>query len=241
MLRSTSFFRRAFYSTRLKRSLNGIRFTNKKSIRAHSNSGSGNGGGGRRNGGGKTDVQDGGSSWPVALWTAYLTELEKRPVFTKMWTSGLLNAVGDLLAQTFVEKESPFDPKRLLVFTGLGVFLVGPALHYWYGILARLFPVPGAKTAVISLLLDQFAFAPCFCALFLSTLVVIETRKPLLVVPKLKQDFASTIVMNWRIWIPSQLLNFWVVPPPLRVLFANVVALVWNTYLSYASHKKVHG
>eukprot|EP00210_Caulerpa_lentillifera_P002188 g2102.t1 len=238
----TSLFRRALHLTRLTRCVARIRPLKKRSFRSYSSTGSGNGrGGGTRNSGGKTDIHDGGSSWPIALWTAYLSELERRPVITKMWTSGVLNAVGDLLAQFFIEKEAAFDPKRLLVFTGLGVFLVGPTLHYWYGLLARVFTVPGAKTAFSSLLLDQFAFAPCFCAVFLSTLVVIETRKPALVAPKLQQDFMSTIVMNWRIWIPAQLLNFWIVPPPLRVLFANIVALVWNTYLSYASHKKVDG
>ncbi len=36
-----------------------------------------------------------------------------------------------------------------------------------------------------------------------------------------------------------QAVNFFFVPPQLRVLAVNVVALVWNTYLSWAANKKV--
>jgi hypothetical protein len=44
---------------------------------------------------------------------------------------------------------------------------------------------------------------------------------------------------NWNIWIPFQFLNFRFVPLNLQVAAANVVALLWNTYLSWASHKEV--
>jgi hypothetical protein len=36
--------------------------------------------------------------------------------------------------------------------------------------------------------------------------------------------------------VPAQLLNFRFVPGNLQVLFANVVGLFWNSYLSYVSH-----
>ena len=42
--------------------------------------------------------------------------------------------------------------------------------------------------------------------------------------------------MNWQIWVPFQFLNFRLVPPNLQVAAANVIALVWNVYLSWASH-----
>ena len=42
---------------------------------------------------------------------------------------------------------------------------------------------------------------------------------------------------NWMMWIPAQIINFALVPLQYRVLVANVVALAFNTYLSWASHK----
>jgi hypothetical protein len=37
--------------------------------------------------------------------------------------------------------------------------------------------------------------------------------------------------------IPAQLLNFWIIPLRWQMLYVNCVALLWNTYLSYAAHK----
>jgi hypothetical protein len=41
---------------------------------------------------------------------------------------------------------------------------------------------------------------------------------------------------NWSMWIPAQLVNFALVPIQFRVLVANIVALFFNTYMSYATH-----
>jgi hypothetical protein len=43
--------------------------------------------------------------------------------------------------------------------------------------------------------------------------------------------------VSFVFFLPSFALRTAVVPPHLQVLFANVVALAWNTYLSWQSHK----
>lgn len=57
---------------------------------------------------------------------------------------------------------------------------------------------------------------------------------------KLRSDWVGVVQSNWHLWIPVQLLNFTAVPANLRVLVTNLVAVGWNAYLSYASHKKTH-
>ena len=82
---------------------------------------------------------------------------------------------------------------------------------------------------------------------------------------KLKQDWKGAVIANWKLWIPFQFINFRFVPQqlqvshslPLRclvfdplgahrvpvllqVLMANIVAVAWNTYLSWASHRQLH-
>lgn len=196
------------------------------------------GGGGSGGGGGGGGGSKGSFGWFGAVWAAYLKQLDVRPMTTKMWTSGVLNAFGDVTSQCFIEKDSPFDYKRLAIFSFLGVALVGPVLHCWYGVLSRIFTTPGARSAFGSLGLDQFAFAPAFCGLFLSSLLTLEGNYKE-IPAKLKQDWASVVLMNWKIWIPAQLFNFWLVPPNLRVLCANITALVWNTYLSFVGHVEI--
>ena len=194
--------------------------------------GGGGGGGGGNSGGG------GGNGKATSMWAMYLLLLESNPLATKMWTSGALNAFGDLLAQFLFEDGKSVDVKRTLTFTFLGAFLVGPALHFWYGTLGKIVTVGGSLGAGVRLGLDQLAFAPVFLATFLSALFAIEGNTDKLP-NKLKQDLFPTVVANWKIWVPFQFLNFRFVPANLQVGAANVIALAWNVYLSWASHKKV--
>ena len=78
--------------------------------------------------------------------------------------------------------------------------------------------------------------------------------------PKLQHDLLPAVIANWKLWIPFQFINFRLVPPPLQVNdtspdqasqcrhhaltilsgmqvgFSNIIAVAWNTYLSWASH-----
>lgn len=200
--------------------------------------GGGSGGGGNGGNGGNGDGSS--SNGVSSLWAAYLNSLEKNPLATKCVTSGLLNALGDLFAQFMFDgaAENGVDWRRAGVFTFLGAALVGPTLHFWYGTLGKIVTAQGSTKAFISLVLDQGLFAPAFLCVFLSSLFTIDGKMNE-IVPKLKQDFAATVSMNWNIWIPFQYLNFRFVPLNLQVAAANVVALLWNTYLSWASHKEV--
>jgi protein Mpv17 len=56
---------------------------------------------------------------------------------------------------------------------------------------------------------------------------------------KLHAEWASTIIANWSLWVPCQFFNFKLVPPQFQVLFANVVGLFWNVYLSAATYKSL--
>lgn len=168
----------------------------------------------------------------------YLLSLDKNPVATKAVTSAVLTLAGDLICQLVIDKVPELDLKRTFVFTLLGLVLVGPTLHVWYLYLSKLVTMSGASGAISRLLLDQFIFSPVFIGVFMSLLVTLE-GKPSLVVPKLKQEWFSSLIANWQLWIPFQFLNFYFVPQKLQVLAANFVALAWNVILSYKAHKEV--
>ncbi|KAK1431482.1 hypothetical protein QVD17_07941 [Tagetes erecta] len=193
--------------------------------------GDGSGGGG---GGGGGD--GGGNKWSFLSW--YLSLLEKHPVWTKAITSALLTFIGDLICQVLIDKVPSLDLKRVSLFTFLGMALVGPTLHFWYLYLSKLVTMTGSAGAFVRLLIDQFIFAPTFIAVFLSTLVTLEGR-PAQVLPKLQQEWVSSVIVNWQLWIPFQFLNFRFVPQQFQVLAANFVSLIWNVILSYKAHKQV--
>nr|GMD22964.1 protein sym-1-like [Ipomoea batatas] len=168
----------------------------------------------------------------------YLCLLEKYPVWTKAITSAFLTCVGDVICQLWIDAAPSLDGKRTFIFTFLGLVLVGPTLHFWYLYLSRLVTTPGASGAFFRLLLDQFIFAPIFIGVFLSTLVTLEGRASQ-VIPKLQQEWVSSVLANWQLWIPFQFLNFRFVPQQFQVLAANLVSLVWNVILSYKAHKEI--
>jgi peroxisomal membrane protein 2 len=152
----------------------------------------------------------------------------------------VLVGLGDWITQIFIEDNEEgktFDWSRLGIMTFLGTCLLGPTLHGWYGFLGSLKAIPsGAAGVATRLCMDQFAFAPVFVGVFMSSVMALEGR-----VGEIKSELAANwwgaVQVNWMIWIPAQLIMFSVVPLHLQVLWANGVGLIWNCYLSLASHK----
>lgn len=204
--------------------------------------GSGGSGGGRGNGDSDGEHEEAGGksdSGIAALWNAYLALLDSHPVQTKALTSMLLNVLGDLFCQLVVEKRTELDVKRCGVTAIIGLILVGPTLHFWYSTLSKLVTAGGTTGASLRLGLDQLIFSPIFIAVFFSTLLTLEGR-PQDIPLKLKEQWASAVFANWKIWIPFQFLNFRLVPLRLQVAASNVIALAWTVYLSFASHAESH-
>jgi len=50
--------------------------------------------------------------------------------------------------------------------------------------------------------------------------------------------YVPTLLRNWAVYIPAQVINFALVPPHLRFVFVSVVSLFWNTYLSAVNAKE---
>lgn len=98
-------------------------------------------------------------------------------------------------------------------------------------------PAATTKAAVQRLALDQTVFGPAFIPVFFTALFTLEGKSDK-IVPHLKENYVDTLFTNWKLWIPGNFVNFRFVPPQFQVLFANAVALIWNTYLSWSGHKE---
>uniref|UniRef100_A0A7R9V7K2 Peroxisomal membrane protein MPV17 n=1 Tax=Chlamydomonas euryale TaxID=1486919 RepID=A0A7R9V7K2_9CHLO len=201
------------------------------------------GGGGRGHGGRRlcaTGGSDGGGSSGSGgngLWAKYTELLEKAPFVTRALTCGVLNLVGDIFCQLFVEKAGSFDLKRGALFFVIGTAYVGPVLYNWYGFLGKLIPGSSLGAVAGSLVMDQLVFAPVFVGSFIALFTVINGGGVDAVKSKLQAEWMNAVKVNWGIWVPAQFINFRFVPPQFRVLATNITALVWNTYISYATYK----
>lgn len=175
----------------------------------------------------------------ATLIRAYNSALLRKPMITQCVTAGVLFGAGDIIAQQAVEgKGKDHDFLRTARLTFYGGVLFGPAMTKWYSFLNRIkFPSP-TKALVYRVWLDQAILTPVAVAFFYGSMSVLE-GKPEEALSRIKAAYVPTIIRNWGVYIPTQLINFSIIPPHLRFFTVSVVSLFWNTYLS-ASNAQVH-
>lgn len=185
------------------------------------------------------------SEIPRSLWEKYNHQLIVNPLVTKGITAGIIAFTADVICQTCFPtdeetKKKPtldrIDWKRSLNFTLLNTVFMSTSAHYWYGFLSTRIVGDTILAAVKRVAFDQLVFAPFIISLLFSGNMILKGDGDQ-IVGKLTEDLPKTMVYNWFVWIPAQIINFRFVPPQLRVLCANFVGFFWNIYLSSATNK----
>lgn len=177
-------------------------------------------------------------SFGAAGWKRYNRLLVSHPIPTKVTTAGIIAVAADLVCQTsfpvkpLQEQQQAIDWKRTLQFTAISI-LFPPLCHHWYALLSVRIVGQTLTAACQRMALDQMLFAPPCLALFFTLSSLLQGHS---VVHKLEEDFLPTMVSNYTLWVPAQVINFRFVPVPLRVLWANAVGFFWSIYLSHAAN-----
>lgn len=165
----------------------------------------------------------------------YNAALQANPLRTTALSTCFIISCGDILCQFGIEG-GPYDPIRTARMGIIGLFMVGPTLHVWYRFLYARFPGTATKAVLTRLALDQFVFAPTFCAAFFAALFTLSGH-PESYPDHMRNNYADALIVNWGLWIPAQFINFRFIPAVHAVLFSNCIALVWNSYLSWNAHQ----
>ncbi|KAK7037668.1 Protein required for ethanol metabolism [Paramarasmius palmivorus] len=153
-------------------------------------------------------------------------------------TAGFLFGAGDVIAQQAVEKrgkDHDFMRTGRLVFYGGALF--GPAITKWFQFLNRIKFASPTRAIVYRVWLDQAMLTPVAVAFFFGSMSVLE-GKPQEAWPRIQSAYAPTLIRNWGVFIPTQIINFSIVPHHLRFVVVSVVSLFWNTYLSVANARQ---
>ena len=81
----------------------------------------------------------------------------KKAIPTKMLTSGIIGALGDVILQSMIERRRRFDTRRLLVFVLVNVFYIGPVTHFWFKLLEMITARVKSKfmKATVQVVVDQ--------------------------------------------------------------------------------------
>ncbi|GMI30434.1 hypothetical protein TeGR_g14069 [Tetraparma gracilis] len=180
----------------------------------------------------------------------YMRKLESHPVLTKSLTSGVIAGSGDVFCQLLVHRNArpaaggagfALDSRRAARFAFLGLALIGPVSHLWYGFVMRLLPGGGLRVNAQRVLLDQGLFANLFIPTMFTSSKLLEGHSLETAVRDLKASYFDIYTSNLLLWPAAMAFNFSMVPPQFQVLFSNAVGLVWNSYLSFMANDNGKG
>ncbi|QUC21505.1 uncharacterized protein UV8b_05748 [Ustilaginoidea virens] len=177
----------------------------------------------------------------VSLLRWYNARLAARPLLTQSVTTAVLFAAGDITAQQLVESKGlkRHDLTRTGRMALYGGCFFGPVATTWFRFLARnvTFRHPRVET-LARVACDQALFAPVMIGAFLGSMATMEGASAK---ERLETTWWSALKTNWLVWPFVQTINFTFLPLQHRVLFANVVSIGWNSYLSWVnSQSKGH-
>lgn len=175
----------------------------------------------------------------AGLWRSYQALMSKHPWTIQIITAGSLVGVGDVISQQLIERRglANHSVRRTAKMMSIGFLFVGPVIGGWYRVLDRLVVGETKSAALKKMALDQVAFAPCFLGVFLGISGTLNGLTMEQNVAKLKRDYTDALVANYYLWPPVQIANFYFVPLHHRLAVVQIVAVIWNSYLSWKANK----
>ncbi|EGN97095.1 hypothetical protein SERLA73DRAFT_139153 [Serpula lacrymans var. lacrymans S7.3] len=189
----------------------------------------------------------------LSIARAYQHFFETHPNRTLAVTGGVLNALGDVVAQisqNFVslgehEQRPGFDPVRTLRFFCFG-FGLSPLLGRWNLFLEHRFPLRARrglrkvsfKALTKRVAADQLLMAPLGLFAFVGSMGVMEGRSPAQIQEKYMDMYRPALMANWQVWPLAQMINFRYMPLPYRVPFQATCGVFWTLYLSILNSRE---
>ncbi|XP_040576112.1 mpv17-like protein 2 [Lepeophtheirus salmonis] len=162
-------------------------------------------------------------------------------LWTNTLTCGILLTGGDIIQQRIDQSlnasssNNSYDYVRTGRMCAVGLSQ-GPPHHYWYIWLDRYLPKRDLRTVCFKILADQILAAPFFALTFFFGMGLLEDRRISEIWKEFLNKFPTIYIFDWCIWPPTQYINFKWVPPHFRVLYVNIVTLIWDVFLSFIKH-----
>jgi len=183
------------------------------------------------------DESDGEDNPFMAAWKTYEELLDTKPLLMKALTSFVGFALGDILAQKFVQKTDPFDWFRLFRLASFGFLVHGTTSHWFYGMLDGKIPGKSAKVVFTKVFIDQVLWNPCFGIMFFSYVALLEAKGIGYVITKTKTELLTSVFGSWKVWPLAHAINFRFIPSSQRVLYINTIQIGYNCFLSLISNR----
>jgi len=170
------------------------------------------------------------------------TLFHKHLFATNIGISFGLSGLGDVLQQKLEHSQSSGIKPRvnlsrsLHMSTSFGL-TSGFLCHFWYKHLDKVLPGHGVRTVVTKIAWDQIIFSPVCIAACLVVAARLENKSSERLLAETVQLGSRLYLAEWVIWPPAQFVNFYYLPTRYRVLYDNVVSLVYDVYTSHVKHQ----
>ncbi|CAM6120594.1 unnamed protein product [Calypogeia fissa] len=176
---------------------------------------------------------------PVHNWFAYEDMLKVHPVVAKMIISGAVYSLGDWIAQCYEGKPAlEFDRTRMLRSGLVGFCLHGSMSHFYYQFCEWLFPFQGWWVVPLKVAFDQTAWSSLWNSLYFVTLGLLRLESPGSIWKELRQTFVPLLTAGWKLWPAAHLVTYGLVPVEQRLLWVDMVEIVWVTILAKYSNER---
>ncbi|XP_022160845.1 protein Mpv17-like [Myzus persicae] len=158
------------------------------------------------------------------------------PIRTNLVQTGIMFGIGDLIAQSAVEKREldKIDWLRTVRYASIGC-AIGPSLTLWYKTMNRLGTQNTIPIVTKKILVDQLIASPIITGSIMIMSRVFSGDEWPQIQKKLENNYADVLLTSYTIWPAVQALNFTIIPQQYRVLTVQIVSIFWNTYLSSMS------
>ncbi|KAL5316755.1 hypothetical protein ACEPPN_015806 [Leptodophora sp. 'Broadleaf-Isolate-01'] len=166
---------------------------------------------------------------------AYGRSQRKRPLATQFVSSLVIFFLGDISAQSISGDE--YDYKRTLRALVISAGSSIPSYKWFMFLNGHFNYTSKALSLVTKVTVNQIVFAPSFNTYFFGMQSFLSGDTLPQVWERIKQTVPTSVVNSCKLWPAVTAFNFTFIDPQYRSIFAGVIAIGWQTYLSFLNRK----
>ncbi|GAB7366287.1 hypothetical protein MBLNU230_g7844t1 [Neophaeotheca triangularis] len=171
---------------------------------------------------------------------AYGRMQARSPKITQLSSTLTIYYLGDLSAQTILSNgftSGSYEPIRGVRALIIGGIMSLPSYN-WFLFLGRHFNYPSHLASLaVKICVNQTVFTPLFNTYFFGMQVLLAGEGVGKAWERVKQTVPTSIKNSWKVWPLVTAFSFTFVRPQFRSVFAGVVAIGWQSYLSWLNSR----
>ncbi|KID88311.1 Mpv17/PMP22 family protein [Metarhizium guizhouense ARSEF 977] len=166
---------------------------------------------------------------------AYSRSQRKRPYTTQIAGALVIYLFADLSAQRIGGREH--DPKRTARMLLIGLAAAVPYFH-WFRFLSSNFNYASKTLSIATkVALNQLCFTPTFSTYFFGAQALLSGESLEATVQRIRDTVPTSWLNSFKVWPATVAFSMAFLPFEFRSIFSGVVAVGWQTYLSYLNRQ----